>query len=147
MGKVLRQPKLWITLASLIFIAVALAQQAGQLRQLSLVANGWWWLVLGLGLTWLSILINGLAWRDLLIWLRHPPQGVAVVPLFVRSNLLKYLPGGIWHLVERVRVLRPAIGGGPALAGVILDPLLIVVASVFVVVAGGCQQGLSLIHI
>ena len=145
MGKVLRQPKLWITLASLIFIAVALAQQAGQLRQLSLVANGWWWLVLGLGLTWLSILINGLAWRDLLIWLRHPPQGVAVVPLFVRSNLLKYLPGGIWHLVERVRVLRPAIGGGPALAGVILDPLLIVVASVFVVVAGGWQQGLALL--
>ncbi len=145
MGKVLRQPKLWITLASLIFIAAALAQQAGQLRQLSLVANGWWWLVLGLGLTWLSILINGLAWRDLLIWLRHPPQGVAVVPLFVRSNLLKYLPGGIWHLVERVRVLRPAIGGGPALAGAILDPLLIVAASVLVVVAGGWQQGLALL--
>jgi hypothetical protein len=101
--------------------------------------------VLGLGLTWLSILINGLAWRDLLIWLRHPPQGVAVVPLFVRSNLLKYLPGGIWHLVERVRVLRPAIGGGPALAGVILDPLLIVAASVLVVVAGGWQQGLALL--
>ena len=145
MGKFLRQPKLWITLASLIFIAAALAQQAGQLRQLSLVANGWWWLVLGLGLTWLSILINRLAWRDLLVWLKHPPQGLAVVPLFVRSNLLKYLPGGIWHLVERVRVLRPAIGGGPALAGVILDPLLIVAASVLVMVAGGWQQGLVLL--
>ena len=59
-------------------------------------------LVLGLGLTWVSILINSLAWRDL-IWMEH--LGLAVVPLFVR-NLLKYLPGGIWHLVERVRVLR-----------------------------------------
>jgi hypothetical protein len=29
MSKFLRQPKLWITLASLIFIAVALAQQGG----------------------------------------------------------------------------------------------------------------------
>lgn len=95
MGKILRQPKLWITLASLAFIAVALAQQAGQLRQQSLVANGWWWLTLGLGLTWLSILTNGLAWRELLVWLRHPPDGLAVVPLFVRSNLLKYLPGGL----------------------------------------------------
>ena len=109
MGNVLRQPKLWITLASLTFIAGALAQQAGQLRQLSLVANGWWWLLLGLALTWLSILINGLAWRDLLVVETHPR--VAVVPLFVRSNLLKYLLG-IWHLVERVRVLRPVIGGG-----------------------------------
>ena len=124
------------------FIAVALAQQAGQLRQLSLVAHGWWWLLLGLGLTWLSILINGLAWRDVLVWLRHPPRGLEVVPLFVRSNLLKYLPGGIWHLVERVRVLRPVIGGGPALAGVILDPLLIVAASFLVLVVGGWQQGL-----
>ena len=145
MPKLLRQPKLWITLASLAFIAVALAQQAGQIRQLRLVAHGWWWLVLGLGITWLSILINGLAWRDLLRWLRHPPQGLAVVPLFVRSNLLKYLPGGIWHLVERVRVLRPLIGGGPALAGVILDPLLIVAASLLVVVLGGWQQGLVLL--
>ena len=91
MGTLLRQPKLWITLASLIFIVLALAQQAGQLRRLSLVANGWGWLVLGLGLTWLSILINGLAWRDLLIWLRHPPQGVAVVPLFVRSLSLIHI--------------------------------------------------------
>ena len=71
MGNVLRQPKLWITLASLTFIAGALAQQAGQLRQLSLVANGWWWLVLGLALTRLSILINGLAWH-LLVWLNTP---------------------------------------------------------------------------
>ena len=145
MAKVLRQPKLWITLASLVFIAVALAQQAGQLRQLSLVAHGWWWLLLGLGLTWLSILINGLAWRDVLVWLRHPPRGLEVVPLFVRSNLLKYLPGGVWHLVERVRVLRPVIGGGPALAGVILDPLLIVAASFLVLVVGGWQQGLVLL--
>ena len=76
------------------------------------MANGWWWLVLGLGLTWLSILINGLAWRDLLVG-ETPPRGLAVVPLFVRNNLLKYLPGGIciWWSGP---VLRPVIGGGPA---------------------------------
>jgi hypothetical protein len=68
-----------------------------------------------------------------------------VVPLFVRSNLLKYLPGGIWHLVERVRLLRPSMGGGPALAGVILDPLLIVAASGLMLMAGGWQNGLVLL--
>ena len=117
MGKVLRQPKLWITLASLIFIAVALAQQAGQLRQLSLVANGWLWLVLGLGLTWLSILINGLAWRDLLIWLRHPPQGVAVVPLFSGATFSSTCRegSGIWWsgsacCVRRLAAALPWLG-------------------------------------
>ena len=144
MLKTLRQPKLWITAASLAFIAVALGQQSSQLRALTLAPYGWWWLSLGLGVTWMSILLNGLAWKVLLFWLGHLPEGLPLVPLFVRTNLLKYLPGGIWHLVERVRLLRPFVGGGPALAGVILDPLLIVAASLLLLVVGGWQQGLIL---
>ena len=141
----LRKPKLWITLASLAFIAVALVHQGAQLRQINLEPKGWWLVLLGLSVTWLSILINGLAWRLLLDWLGQRPPGVAVVPLFVRSNLLKYLPGGIWHLVERMRRLRPAIGAGPALAGVLLDPLLIVAAASLLMLAGGWQHGLLLL--
>lgn len=141
----LRQPKLWITLGSLAFLAVALVQQSGELRQQSLDGHGWWWLLLGLALSWLSILINGAAWRLLLLWMGSLPRDVDVVALFVRSNWLKYLPGGIWHLVERVRQLRPAMGAGPALAGVILDPLLIVTASMLLVLVGGWQTGLVLL--
>ncbi len=132
-------------MASLTLIGVALVQQSAQLRQQSLDSQGWWWLLVGLGLTWLSILINGLAWRVVLGWLGSVPEDLAVVPLFVRSNLLKYLPGGIWHLVERMRLLRPSMGGGPALAGVILDPLLIVAASGLMLMAGGWQNGLVLL--
>ena len=141
----LLKPKLWVTLASLAFIAVALVHQGEQLRQINLEPRGWWLLLLGLGVTWLSILVNGLAWRLLLDWLGQRPPGVALVPLFVRSNLFKYLPGGIWHLVERVRRLRPAIGAGPALAGVILDPLLIVAAASLLMLVGGWQHGLLLL--
>ena len=59
----LRQPKLWITLASLVLIGIALVQQGGQLREQTLDARGWWWLLLGLGISWISILVNGAAWR------------------------------------------------------------------------------------
>lgn len=145
MNRILRQSKLWITLASLAFIGVALQKQSGQLQELSLSQEGLYLLFLGFGLTWLSILINGSAWRILLTWMGHNTDGIAIVPLFVRSNLLKYLPGGIWHFVERVRQLRPVIGGGPALAGVILDPLLIVAASVLLMFFGGWQRGLVLV--
>ena len=141
----LRKPSLWITLASLGFMAVALHQQSGQLMDQSLDGRGWAWLLLGMGLTWASILFNGLAWCVLVAWLGHPPDEVALVPLFVRSNLLKYLPGGICHLLERVRVLRGSIGAGPALATVILDPLLIVVASLLLLPLGGWQGGLMLL--
>ena len=143
----LRRLKLkhWITAASLGFIAVALAQQSEQLRQIQLDAAAWGWLFLGFLLTGVSILVNGWAWRQVLLWLGHPPKDIAVVTLFVRSNLLKYFPGGIWHLVERVRVLRPRIGAGPALAGVILDPLLIVAAASLLLSFGGWQHGLLLV--
>ena len=143
----LRRLKLkhWITAGSLGFIAVALAQQSEQLLRIQLDAAAWGWLSLGLLLTGISIPVNGWAWRQVLLWLGHPPREIAVVPLFVRSNLLKYLPGGIWHLVERVRVLRPLIGAGPALAGVILDPLLIVAAASLLLSFGGWQHGLLLL--
>ena len=85
----LLKPKLWVTLASLAFIAVALVHQGEQLRQINLEPRGWWLLLLGLGVTWLSILVNGLAWRLLLDWLGQRPPGVAPVPVCVRSNLLK----------------------------------------------------------
>ena len=48
----LRKPSLWITLASLGFMAVALHQQSGQLMDQSLDGRGWAWLLLGMGLTW-----------------------------------------------------------------------------------------------
>jgi len=60
------------------------------------------------------------------------------------SNLLKYLPGGIWHFVERMRVLRPHMGAGPALASVLLEPLLMVVAALLWVPFGGWQSGLAI---
>ena len=73
------------------------------------------------------------------------------MPLFLSSNLLKYLPGGIWHFVERMRVLRPHMGAGPALASVLLEPLLMVVAALLWVPFGllwvpfgGLQSGLAI---
>ena len=72
----LRRLKLkhWITAASLGFIAVALAQQSEQLRQIQLDAAAWGWLFLGFLLTGVSILVNGWAWRQVLLWLGHPPK-------------------------------------------------------------------------
>ena len=141
MPKLLRQPKLWITLASLAFIAVALAQQAGQIRQLRLVAHGWW---AGAGVG-----------PDLA---QHPDQwfglarpsarldtpGPAVVPLFVRSNLLKYLPGGICIWWSRSNA-APAHWWWTRPRRSDSGSALIVAASLLVVVLGGWRQGLVLL--
>ena len=133
--------KLWVTLLTLGFVGWALAGHAAGLRTLSITAQGWWWLVLALGLSWLSLVVNAVAWRVLVSWLGHDNVPTPLVPLYLSSNLLKYLPGGVWHFLQRVRSLGPTIGTGPALVSVLLEPMLMAVAALLWVLSGGWQNG------
>ena len=137
--------RLWITLLTLAFVGVALASHATGLRALTISRQGWWWLLLGLGLSWLSLVVNALAWKVLVVWLGHQPGRLALVPLYLRSNLLKYLPGGIWHFLDRFRALRPQLGGGKALVSVLMEPMVMAVAALLWVPFGGFQNGLALL--
>ena len=146
--------RLWVSLASAGFLLAALAGNGQQLLQLSLDGQGWLWLLLGVGLSLLSLVVNGLAWGACLRWLGHRPRWAAVVRLFLASNLRKYLPGGVWHLLARLRALRQAGPAAPletalstpqALVAVLLDPLLMAVAALALVPFGGWQAGLGLL--
>ena len=150
---------LWVSLASAGFLLAALGANGRQLQQLSLDGQGWAWLLLGLGLALLSLVVNGLAWTLGLAWLGHRPSWLPAVLLFLRSNLRKYLPGGVWHLLQRLAVLRqgaPAPGTAglespvsepldlrQGLVAVLLDPVLMAVAALALVACGGWQGGLA----
>ena len=150
---------LWVGLASAGFLLAALGANGRQLQQLSLDGQGWAWLLLGLGLALLSLVVNGLAWTLGLAWLGHRPRWLPAVLLFLRSNLRKYLPGGVWHLLQRLAVLRqgePAAGTAglespvaepldlrQGLVAVLLDPVLMAVAALALVACGGWQGGLA----
>jgi len=143
----------WITCLSLGFVLAALLGHGRQLLQLSLDVQGWWWLLLAVGLQGLSLLVNGLAWLVILRWRGLRPRPEPLVSLYVSSNLRKYLPGGIWHLAARVQALRQGeapLQGGPvstaqALVSTLLDPLLAAVAALALVPLGGWQNGLGLL--
>ena len=137
--------KLWVTLLTLSFVAWALKGHAAGLRSLTISALGWWWLMLAIGLSWLSLVVNAVSWRVLVLWLGHGTGQTPLLPLYLSSNLLKYLPGGIWHFVKRVRALAPSIGTGPALVSVLLEPMLMAVAALLWVPFGGFQSGLALL--
>lgn len=135
--------RLWVALASLGFVLAALLNNGRQLAQLSLDGQGWAWLLLGVGVSLLSLVANGLAWGICLRWLGLTPAWGATVLLFLTSNLRKYLPGGIWHLVQRIQALR---GGGVvtasplpahrAVLAVLLDPVLMAAAALALVPLG-----------
>ena len=154
---------LWVGLTSAGFLLAALIGNARQLLQLSLDPQGWCWLLLGVGVSLLSLVVNGLAWAMVLDWLGHRPRWTVVVSLFLRSNLRKYLPGGLWHLLARLQALRTAsvtvtaaadpepapllqpLATAPALVAVLLDPVLMAVAALALVPLGGWQMGFGLL--
>lgn len=143
---------LWITLLSVGFLLAALVGHGRQMLQLSLDLQGWLWLVLGVGVSLLSLLANALGLGVVLRWLQLRPRWLPLVALYLSTNLRKYLPGGIWHLTSRLQRLRAADGplqapaGLPiALAAVLLDPLVAAVAALALVAVGGWQGGLALV--
>ena len=148
----------WISLASIGFVIAALLSHGRQLLQLSLDPQGWLWLLMGVGLSLLSLVVNGLAWAEVLRWLGLRPRWEAATRLYMVTNLRKFLPGGIWHLAARVQTLRGAgeavaeappvaapVGTAGALLAVLLDPLLAAVAALALVPVAGWQNGLGLL--
>ncbi len=147
--------RLWVTLLSLGFLLAALKGNAEQLLAQRLDPQGWLWLVIGVGLSLLSLVINGLAWAVGLRWFRLRPRWGLSVRAYLSTNLLKYLPGGIWHLAARVRLLVQGDGllAGPAtsvatplaLAATLLDPLLAAAAALAISAAAGWTAGWPLV--
>ena len=137
--------RLWVTLASLIFVGYAIGVNSAKLGQIHLNRLSLLWLFLSTFVSTLSIIVNAYAWRSLLFWLGYRSTRIDLISLFLRSNLLKYLPGGIWHFVERIRVLKLYIGSGKAIASVLLEPLLMVAAALLWVPLGGLQSGLAIL--
>jgi uncharacterized membrane protein YbhN (UPF0104 family) len=143
---------LWITLLSLGFLLAALFGHGRAMLQLSLDPQGWSWLVLGVGVSLLSLLANGLGLGVVLRWLGLRPRWLELIQLYLATNLRKYLPGGIWHLSARVQCLRSAEGGlhmpaplGLALVAVLLDPLVAAVAALSLTTLARWQGGLALL--
>ena len=105
--------KLWISLLSFGFLLAALVGHGRQLLQLSLDGQGWLWLLLGVGVSLLSLVANGFSLAVILRWLGLRPRWSELVRAYLETNLRKFLPGGIWHLTSRVQLLR---GGEAPLA-------------------------------
>ena len=144
--------RLWVSLLSFGFLLAALVANGSQLLQQRLDLQGWLWLALGVGVSLLSLIVNGAAWGVVLRQLGLRPRWGALITVYLATNLRKHLPGGVWHLTSRVALLRDATApllvparAGQALLAVVLDPLLAAIAALALVAFGGWQGGWGLL--
>jgi len=72
----------------------------------------------------LSLLFNGLAWRNIIIWLGSRYVDNELTYFFIATNSLKYLPGNVWHFIERFKFLKKKTNKIIALNGTLIEPYL-----------------------
>ncbi len=53
-----------------------------------------------------SIYLNAYAWKYIVRWFGKEFKSNNLVSFYVLTNILKYVPGGVWHFVERFNFLK-----------------------------------------
>ena len=70
----------------------------------------------------LSIYFNAYAWKNIVKWFGKEFKTDNLVSFYVFTNILKYVPGGIWHFVERFNFVRKISNPQIALYSTLIEP-------------------------
>ena len=70
----------------------------------------------------LSIYLNAYAWKHIVKWFEKEFKSNNLVSFYVLTNSLKYVPGGIWHFVERFNFIKKISNPQIALYSPLIEP-------------------------
>ena len=70
----------------------------------------------------LSIYLNAYAWKYIVHWFSKEIKSDNLVSFYVLTNILKYVPGGIWHFVERFNFIKKISNPQIALYSTLIEP-------------------------
>ena len=69
-----------------------------------------------------SIYLNAYAWKYIVKWFGEEFNNNNLVSFYVLTNVLKYVPGGIWHFVERFNFIKRISNPQIALYSTLIEP-------------------------
>jgi hypothetical protein len=70
----------------------------------------------------LSIFLNAFAWKYIVKWFGKESKSNNLVSFYVLTNILKYIPGGIWHFIERFNFIKKTSNSEIALYSTLVEP-------------------------
>ena len=77
----------------------------------------------------LSIYLNAHAWKYIVKWLGKEFKSNNLVSFYVLTNILKYVPGGMWHFVERFNFIKKISNPQIALYSTLIEPYFMLTGS------------------
>ncbi|MCQ9204157.1 MAG: hypothetical protein JJ845_006700 [Prochlorococcus marinus CUG1436] len=70
----------------------------------------------------LSIYLNAYAWKYIVKWFGKEFKSNNLVSFYVLTNILKFIPGGFWHFVERFNFIKKISNPQIALYSTLIEP-------------------------
>ena len=70
----------------------------------------------------LSIYLNAYAWKFIVKWFDREFKANNLVTFYVLTNILKYVPGGIWHFIERFNFIKKISNPQIAVYSTLIEP-------------------------
>ena len=77
----------------------------------------------------LSIYLNAYSWKNIIVWFGKYKVKNNLVSFYVLTNVLKYIPGGIWHFVERFNFIKSISSSQLAFYSTLIEPYFMLSAS------------------
>ena len=77
----------------------------------------------------ISIFFNAIAWENIIIWFGKTKTKNNLISFYVITNVLKYVPGGIWHFFERYNYLKDIANPQLAFNSTLIEPYFMLCAS------------------
>ncbi len=84
----------------------------------------------------LSNFVNGIAWKNIILWFGQIEKIDNLVSFYILTNSLKYVPGGVWHFVERFNFLNNRVSRDLAFYVNIIEPYFMLSSSLLLASLG-----------
>ncbi len=101
--------------------------------------------IIALLVTFIAHIWSALVWASILKFLHQTATLSWVLPVYLQTNLAKYIPGNVWHFYGRIRAIQSA-GGNLNMATLVtvLEPLLMASAAVLIAMITLLQRELMI---
>jgi uncharacterized membrane protein YbhN (UPF0104 family) len=123
-----------ITLFVLVFLGKNIYAHWQEFAGIELTLQGWGFLAIATLVTLTAHCWAGYLWWQTLKFLQQNHQLRKILPLYLKTNIAKYVPGNIWHYYGRISAVTNQ-GGTMTVAtiSVLLEPLLMAAAAFIIV--------------
>lgn len=124
----------WLILGgTLFFLVKALKDNWQDVTAIQVESSGFLKLFFAFSITLIAHIWAGLVWGNILQSFKQPVQYRWVIPIYLKTNIAKYLPGNVWHYYGRILAVTKAGGSlEAATVSVLLEPLLMATAALLV---------------